>query len=91
MPQATPLAALRDRWGRAADARIERATARLDALEQNLAHLNPQNVLERGYAIVTAAGGMIVHDARQIDTGDAVVLAFARGAAAARITRRDPD
>ena len=39
------------------------ARARLAALAQNLAHLNPQAVLERGYAIVATADGTIVQDA----------------------------
>ncbi len=72
----------------AADAR-RAVQARLAALEQNLAHLNPRGVLERGYAIVTAADGAIVDDAAQLAVGDAVALAFARGSAEATITRRD--
>jgi exonuclease VII large subunit len=46
-------------------------------------------VLERGYAIVTNAEGSIVYDAATLDIGDDVALAFARGDAGARITRRD--
>ena len=57
-------------------------------LAQNLTHLNPQAVLERGYAIVAAGDGTIVQDARQVNGGDAVALTFARGGADATITRR---
>jgi exonuclease VII large subunit len=45
-------------------------------------------VLERGYAIVAASDGTIVQDARQVNSGDAVALTFARGGADATITRR---
>ena len=58
------------------------------ALAQALAHLDPQRVLERGYAIVAAADGAIVVDAAQVAPGDAVALRFARGAADASITRK---
>jgi exodeoxyribonuclease VII large subunit len=60
--------------------------ARLAALGQNLAHLNPKAVLDRGYAIVTTVEGMIVQDGAQIAVGDDVALAFARGGAGAKVT-----
>jgi exodeoxyribonuclease VII large subunit len=70
---------------RAARAQQERLDARLAALAQNLGHLNPQGVLERGYAIVTAADGTIVEDASTLTVGDDVEIALARGNAAAKI------
>ena len=79
------------RWQRAAHDRVVRTTERLGGLAQNLAHLNPEAVLERGYAIVAASDGSIVQDARQVSQGDAVALTFARGGADATITqRREP-
>jgi exonuclease VII large subunit len=42
---------------RAASLTLERGRGRAVALEQSLAHLSPQAVLERGYAIVTNARG----------------------------------
>ena len=39
---------------------------RVDALAQNLAHLNPQAVLQRGFAIAATASGEIVHDGAQL-------------------------
>ena len=57
---------------------------------RGLAHLEPcARVLERGYAIVTNADGGIVYDAATLDIGNEVALAFARGDAGAKITRRD--
>ncbi len=73
---------------RAARERISRRTDRLAGLAQNLAHLNPQGVLERGYAIVAGSDGAIVQDASQVRPGDAVALTFARGGADATVTRR---
>ena len=76
------------RWQRAMHERGLRTVERLGGLAQNLAHLNPEAVLERGYAIVAASDGSIVQDARQVSQGDAVVLTFARGGADATITQR---
>ena len=72
---------------RAARSRQERFDLRLVALAQNLAHLNPQGVLERGYAIVTAADGAIVEDTAKLAVGDNVDIAFARGNAGAKIRK----
>ena len=70
---------------------VERAESRLAALAQNLAHLNPQAVLDRGYAIVTRPDGRVVQDAAAVAPGDVVELALARGRAGATITRSEPD
>ena len=87
--QAARVAIAGDLLRRAAAAMAERSRARVAAAEQSLAHLNPQAVLERGYAIVTTAGGAIVDDASLLTVGDDVALAFARGTAGATIRRRD--
>ncbi len=87
LPAAARVERLRDAWSRLARERAARAHERVAALAQALAHLDPQRVLERGYAIVAAADGAIVVDAAQVAPGDAVALRFARGAADASITR----
>lgn len=88
LPGADRILRLRDTLRRVGPQRVERASERVATLAQNLAHLNPQSVLERGYAIVAAADGGIVVDAQQVRTGDAVALTFARGGADATITQR---
>jgi exodeoxyribonuclease VII large subunit len=87
LPQRAQLALARDALVRGMPGRLERLSARLEALAQNLAHLNPEGVLARGYAIVTTADATVVQDAAQVGVGDAVGLRFARGEAAATITR----
>jgi exodeoxyribonuclease VII large subunit len=89
LPQAARLAPVRGTLARAMADRLERQRGRIAALERSLAHLNPQAVLERGYAIVTAADGTIVLDAERLAIGEEVALAFARGRAGAKITRHD--
>jgi exodeoxyribonuclease VII large subunit len=68
-----------------ARARLANTGARLAALEAHLKHLDPTRVLERGYSIVLDASGAIVHDARQLRTGDAIELRFGRGSAEAEV------
>jgi exodeoxyribonuclease VII large subunit len=88
LPQAQRVDHALARWQRAAREGVHRTSERLAGLAQNLSHLNPQAVLERGYAIVEVSDGDIVQDAQQVREGDAVALTFARGGADARITRR---
>ncbi|MEO8306089.1 MAG: exodeoxyribonuclease VII large subunit [Betaproteobacteria bacterium] len=89
LPQKARIAIQRDLLRRSGAVTAERLRARVATAEQSLAHLNPQAVLERGYAIVTTAGGVIVDDASRLAVGDDVALAFARGTAGATIRRRD--
>jgi exodeoxyribonuclease VII large subunit len=91
LPQSVRIVTLGERLRRAAETRVQRAHARVATLEQNLAHLNPREVLARGYAIVTTTDGAIVDDAARLTPGDAVALAFARGGAEATIIRRKTD
>lgn len=92
LPAAVEVRRLALAFERGARERVAAAARRLDALTQNLAHLNPEAVLTRGYAYVATASGQIVVDARQLAAGDRVALTFARGGAAARVeTTREGD
>jgi exodeoxyribonuclease VII large subunit len=63
---------------------------RIAALATHLKHLNPELVLERGYAIAQAANGAIVRDASEIAAGDALELKLARGAAEVQVKKTLP-
>jgi exodeoxyribonuclease VII large subunit len=88
-PQATRLASALSGWRRRGRDRLSALSTRIAALAQNLAHLSPQAVLERGYAIVTTDAGSIVQDAAELAPGDAVTLTLARGRASAIVADRD--
>jgi exodeoxyribonuclease VII large subunit len=90
LPAALRTERLRERLARLPREHLARRRERIDALAQNLAHLNPQAVLERGFAIAATAGGEIVQDAAHLQTGDALALTFARGAAEAVVTQPRP-
>jgi exodeoxyribonuclease VII large subunit len=87
LPHAKRLMAARNTWQRTVHAQQDRLCLRLQSLEQNLGHLNPRAVLERGYAIVSAADGEIIHETARLAPGDSVTLTFARGEAGAQITK----
>jgi len=74
----------------AAASRVETAARSLAALESHLKHLNPELVLERGYAIAVDDSGAIVRDAMQLAAGDGLTVTFARGAALAAVTAVKP-
>ena len=65
--------------------RVDALSARVGSLEAHLKHLNPELVLERGYAIAVNAAGAVVHDAAQIAPGEELKLRFARGFASAEV------
>ena len=59
----------------------------LQRLQQNLGHLNPHAVLNRGYALVQTAEGQLVRSSRQLSPGQEVKFTLAKGQADATITR----
>jgi exodeoxyribonuclease VII large subunit len=54
-------------------------------LTQRLAALNPQAVLERGYAILTGAKGELIRSVRQVSPGDALRVHLSDGEFPARV------
>lgn len=70
--------------------RMADAAATLQRLQANLAHLNPQSVLERGYSIVQTKQGNVVRDSAGLAPGEKLDIAFARGRAEAQVTSREP-
>lgn len=64
---------------------LQRQQQRLSGLQQSLAHLNPNAVLQRGYALVEKLDGDLVQDSAQLAPGDQVKLTLGRGSAQADI------
>lgn len=89
---ATRLAVARQQWlaqqrrlPRAVDALLHQHTQRLQRWQAQLALLDPQRVLQRGYALVTGPDGRVLLDATQAPLGARVRVRLARGALAARV------
>ncbi len=72
------------RLQRAAADKLGRIHKRLDPLARALHAVGPQATLERGYAIVSQADG-IVRDAGKLKKGDEIETRFARGSAISTI------
>jgi exodeoxyribonuclease VII large subunit len=66
---------------------LARRVSRIEALARNLAALDPQAVLERGYGIVRDAQGRALRDAAGLAVGDRLDITLARGGAEARVER----
>ncbi len=79
--------ALGERLRAAARRRLEALAARVANAHTHLAHLSPQRVLERGYAIVETAGA-VVRDGGTLTVGEELNVTFARGSAIAEVKRR---
>jgi exodeoxyribonuclease VII large subunit len=75
---------------RAGRNRLVQALRAVQRAGDALALLNPEAVLERGYAIVTREDGAIVVDARQLCAGDDVRLTLAKGSATATVKSTQP-
>jgi exodeoxyribonuclease VII large subunit len=71
-------------------ARFQSRAHRLTETQRTLMAHDPQKVLERGYAIVTAGDGRIIPSARILAPGDEVLLTFHDGDAAAHVHSVNP-
>ena len=67
--------------------RLQLRRARLTALEQRLASLNPLAVLKRGYAVVTTPDGQAVRSTSQVSPGQALDVRVEDGSFGAQVTR----
>lgn len=75
---------LESRLGQAVQLRLERLAERLEMGRSLLLSLNPQAVLDRGYAIARTPQGEVLRDADQIAQGSVFSLSLARGSLIAR-------
>ena len=82
----TALERLTGRMTRAAQAMPQTKRARLDGLMRALNAVNPNAVLERGYAVVRQ-NGQAVTDASALDVGDLIDVTLKGGTLGARVTR----
>ena len=60
---------------------LERHDQHLIAVQQHLQHLNPQQVLARGYSMVRDELGVVVVDGTTLAVGEMLQVTFAQGRA----------
>ena len=85
------LSMLQARLQRAPALHIEQRKQTLNRIASNLAHLSPNNILARGYSVVTRESGQIVRDAGTLTQGETVNLRFHRGSATSEIKTTSED
>ena len=86
----TALERLTGRMTRAAQAMPQTKRARLDGLMRALNAVNPNAVLERGYAVVRQ-NGQAVTDASALNVGDLIDVTLKNGTLGARVTRHNDE
>ncbi len=64
---------------------LERYQQRLIAVRQHLQHLDPQQVLARGYSVVRDEQGAVVVDGTSLELGTSLQVTFARGWAQVKV------
>lgn len=79
--QSERLATVKQRWQRAMSRSLEQRRVRLTSMQQHLQHLDPSQVLARGYSLVRDAKGNIVSSSQQVTEGGALDITFAQGGA----------
>lgn len=67
---------------------LERLDVRLSGLQQHLLHLDPQQVLARGYSVVRDEQGAIVTGSAGLQIGACLDITFARGWARAELQEK---
>jgi len=68
--------------------KLDHKTLQLEHLQHTLHSLNPQAVLQRGYAIVTARkDGKLIRTTQQVQQDEAILIQLSRGSLDARITK----
>jgi exodeoxyribonuclease VII large subunit len=69
---------------------VERTQQRLKLASRGLQSLSPLATLERGYAIVTDAGGKVLTDSGAVERGTTIDVRLARGGLAATVDKVKP-
>lgn len=65
--------------------RLKLERALLEGTDQRLFALNPESILERGYALVTRQDGGVVRSVRQVAPGEALIVRVSDGQFGARV------
>ena len=81
----------RTRLNRSLEHTLQRATARIGALDARLQSLSPLAVLDRGYALVLNAEGALIRSTTQLTPGDALLTRLSDGSFTSRVDAAAPN
>ena len=68
-------------------ARLERYQEQIKSYKQNLSHLNPNEILSRGYSIILNQNKKIINNTSAMSVSDKIKIKFHKGDAEANITK----
>ena len=67
--------------------RLEKYQEQIKSYKQNLSHLNPNEILSRGYSIILNQNKKIINNASAMSVSDKIKIKFHKGKAEANITK----
>lgn len=86
--QAERMRALQQRMHLAYARTMEKHNVRLAATQQHLQHLDPNQVLARGYSLVRDTQGNLLTSSAHLALGDALEITFAQGGVSAQVQEK---
>ncbi|NOT20765.1 MAG: exodeoxyribonuclease VII large subunit [Sideroxydans sp.] len=86
--QAERISALQQRMRLAYARTMEKHRVRLAATQQHLQHLDPNQVLARGYSLVRDSQGNLLSSSAHLALGDALEITFAQGGVSAQVQEK---
>ncbi|MDC0127072.1 exodeoxyribonuclease VII large subunit [Methylophilaceae bacterium] len=85
------VSALRSRMGVAISSQLEKYQEQIKSYKQNLSHLNPNEILSRGYSIILNQNKKIINNTSAMNVSDKIKIKFYEGNAEASITKINQD
>ena len=70
-------------------ASLSKSKSKLNTFEKVIKSIDPQNVLDRGYALITDIEGNIIKDSVQITEGEEITAKLAKGSFGAKVEKKN--
>ena len=83
--------ALRNRMQVTISSQLEKYREQIKSYKQNLSHLNPNEILSRGYSIILSHNKKIINNTSAMSVSDKIKIKFHKGIAEASITKINQD
>ena len=68
---------------------INKSQSRIITSEKVIKSIDPQNILERGYSLITNIEGSVIKDSAQVSEGDEITAKLAKGSFGAKIGKKN--
>ena len=68
---------------------INKSQSRIVTSEKVIKSIDPQNILERGYSLITNMEGSVIKDSAQVSEGDEITAKLAKGSFGAKVGKKN--